>query len=159
MKTTDSIRESYSWSTTHITRYLVFTYYSYQRFLAKRLRELEIGISYYPVLLYLYQMSSNSDAQEFSQAHLSRETAQDKGLLSRSLKKLLNHGYVSIRTNPENGSSSLVGITDSGMEVATKIAGFVDEWEHDYWDVAVDDEDKEACLKAIQAMSVRILED
>lgn len=132
--------------------------FSIQRFMSSRLRELGISLSSYPVLIYLYY-ASGSQGLEFTQTHLCKESGQDPGLISRSLKKLSEQGYVRIRANTEKLSSNLVSITNSGMKIAKEIEARIDQWEAECWDDLLTEKEKDCCLSVLQKVSLSILEE
>lgn len=153
----DVFPEQYpGWKSTHVTKYLVYLNTVFQRFMSTRLRELGISLSSYPVLVYLYYASGNQGL-EFTQTHLSKESGQDPGLLSRSLKRLSEQGYVRIRPNSKKLSSNLVSITKPGMEVAREIETRINQWETEYWDDLLTKREKDCCLSTLQNMSLKIL--
>lgn len=126
--------------------------------MSRKLRSIGVSLSGYPVLLYLYY-AAKSNMGDFTQMHLARETGQDKGLLSRSLQKLAQQGYIDISPSGDNRLSNLVNITNDGMEIGEKIHSFVWEWEKRFWSDTLSEDERTACLKAVQTMSSAILEE
>lgn len=153
---TSKCQDFLGWKSQHFTKYLVFLNYSFQRFMSRKLRPIGVSLSSYPVLLYLYYAAKGKRG-DFSQAHLVRETGQDKGLLSRNLQKLAEQGYIDISPSDSSRTSNLINITEQGMKIGKEIRDFVHEWEEEFWDDLLSAREKEACLKAVQTMSSAIL--
>ncbi|WP_425071266.1 MarR family winged helix-turn-helix transcriptional regulator [Sagittula sp. S175] len=50
-------------------------------------------------------------------AHLSREVAMDKGLISRNIKTMVSDGWVRITVDPEDNRAQHLELTDTGMAI------------------------------------------
>ena len=50
-------------------------------------------------------------------AHLSREVAMDKGLISRNIKTMVADGHVRITVDPEDNRAQHLELTEAGLEV------------------------------------------
>jgi len=77
-------------------------------------RQLPDGLksSHFGVLSHLSRLGGNE-----TPAHIARAFQVTKGAMTNTLRKLYERGLVRIETNPEDGRSKLVTITDKGRRV------------------------------------------
>ncbi|AAK81590.1 DNA-binding MarR family transcriptional regulator [Clostridium acetobutylicum] len=92
-----------------------------QVFLDKRLRELELTVGTYPYLLRL------SHVEGISQNDISRELSVDKAMSARSIKKLIEIGYITKVENKDDIRAYKLYLTDKGREVIPKIFKVIGE--------------------------------
>ena len=139
--TTERIRAS---------RLLSYTSRSYLRYLSKHLKKYELGLSNYSTLLFLYHRNE-FHPEGCSQAFIAKQTAQDKGLMSRNVKTLKAKGYIDIIVDPQNNSSNRVKITKEGKKIAKVIDDLIIKWEEEMWEV-IAPKDRDAFERSIVAI-------
>lgn len=116
-----------------LSRLLMLSERKYQRFLAPVLRENNVGASDYPVLLGLYH-AQNAGIEALSQTEIAELNIQDKGLVTRAVKKLVKEGRVTTTLDPTNKSRHLVSLTEKGYKTAQNIDASIRKWENEIWD-------------------------
>ncbi|MFW2588754.1 MarR family winged helix-turn-helix transcriptional regulator [Sagittula sp. SSi028] len=55
-------------------------------------------------------------------AHLSREVAMDKGLISRNIKTMVADGYVRVSVDPDDSRAQNLELTESGLDMLNNTA-------------------------------------
>ena len=111
-----------------LSRFSHFVDQHYRHFLAKKLPELGLGLSDYAHLLFLYHRRDELP-QGASQTRLANEQLNDKAAVTRSVRKLENLGYVTVKPDEANSSRNLVSLTPAGAKAAARIDEWVYEWE------------------------------
>ena len=139
-----------------ISRLLMLSERKYQRFLAPILRENGVGASDYPVLLRLYH-AQNAGTAALSQTEIAERTIQDKGLVTRAVRKLVKEGCVTTALDPANKSRHLVSLTEAGYQTAQNIDKSIRQWEDEFWDM-FGEEDRPVALELFRSLYKAYLE-
>lgn len=93
-----------------------------QVYVDKRLEKFNLSTGSYPYLLVL------SKYEGISQNDISRELNVDKAMSARTVKKLINLGYIEKEENQEDVRAYKLYLTDKGREVIPEIFKIIDEW-------------------------------
>ncbi|KOF55714.1 MULTISPECIES: MarR family winged helix-turn-helix transcriptional regulator [Clostridium] len=93
-----------------------------QVYLDKRLCEINLTTGTYPYLFVLDQ------CRGISQNDISRELSVDKAMSARTVKKLIELGYVRKEENKEDVRAYKLYITDKGKSLIPEIHKIVQEW-------------------------------
>lgn len=93
-----------------------------QAYLDKRLEELQVTTGSYP---YLFILNKNAG---ISQNEISRELSVDKAMSARTIKKLIDLGYITKEENEEDVRAYKLYLTDKGKAVIPKIKRVINEW-------------------------------
>ena len=91
-------------------------------FFKNRMAELGLHQSHHSVLITLYK------EQGISQEKLSRKLNVDKATVTRSIKKLLEDGFVERRLDKDDKRSYLLYVTEKGEEIRPDIEAMFREW-------------------------------
>ncbi|MCR3760496.1 MarR family winged helix-turn-helix transcriptional regulator [Clostridium felsineum] len=89
--------------------------------LDKKLKDLDLTVGTYPYLLRL------SHVEGISQNDISRELSVDKAMSARSIKKLIELGYITKKENEDDIRAYKLYLTDKGKEVIPKILNIIGE--------------------------------
>lgn len=116
-----------------ISRYLAYAYQSYRHYIADTVRSLDMGLSDYAPMLYLYHHKTKAK-DGVTQTELAQNTGHDKAAIARSVRKLAEIGYITVERNEANRSSNLVRPTKAGLAAAKKVDAKAREWEDIVWD-------------------------
>lgn len=139
-----------------LSRLLMLSERKYQRFLAPVLRKNNVGGSDYPVLLGLYH-AQNAGIGALSQTEIAERNIQDKGLVTRAVRKLVKEGRVTTTLDPANKSRHLVSLTEKGYKTAQNIDASIRQWENEIWDM-FDDDDRPVARKLFRGLYKAYLE-
>lgn len=137
-----------------VSRYLVFAHRAYQHYLSKQLKMLDLSTSDCSPLLHLYHYEEEAK-EGMSQAQISEQTGIDKGLLTRSIKRLSSKGLVKVAENPRNRSGKLISLTKKGRGITAQVDAIVRAWEDEMLD-AVDPSNVEPFLQACYDMRLKM---
>lgn len=91
-------------------------------FFKKRMAELGLHQSHHSVLFALYK------SEGISQEKLSRKLNVDKATVTRSIKKLVEDGFVERRQDEKDKRAYLLYITEKGKRVKPDIESMFREW-------------------------------
>lgn len=93
-----------------------------QVYMDKKLEELELTTGSYPYLLVL------NKHEGISQNHISKELNVDKAMSARTIKKLIELGYVKKEENQEDVRAYKLFLTDKGKSIVPEIFKTIDQW-------------------------------
>lgn len=93
-----------------------------QVYLDKRLERLNLTTGTYPYLLVL------SKNEGISQNEISRELNVDKAMSARSVKKLIDFGYIKKKENEDDIRAYKLYLTNKGKEIIPEIINIIAEW-------------------------------
>ena len=109
---------------------LILTVNHYQTHLAKRLKSYDIGLSEYPVLIYLYHRDDGEKPLvKVSQSDIAQRQHRDPALITRAAKGLAKKGLISVVPDPDNRARNVLELTPEGRAIAAKVDGLVVRWE------------------------------
>lgn len=97
-------------------------YRSTQCYIDKRLEKFKLSTGIYPYLLIL------NENEGISQNEISRELSVDKAMSARTIKKLIELGYIEKRENKEDIRAYRLFLTDKGREVIPEIIKVIHSW-------------------------------
>lgn len=97
-------------------------YRSTQCYIDKRLEKFKLSTGMYPYLLIL------NENEGISQNEISRELSVDKAMSARTIKKLIELGYIEKRENKEDIRAYRLFLTDKGREVIPEIIKVIHSW-------------------------------
>ncbi|AGK98847.1 MarR family winged helix-turn-helix transcriptional regulator [Clostridium pasteurianum] len=97
-------------------------YRSTQCYIDKRLEKFKLSTGIYPYLLIL------NETEGISQNEISRELSVDKAMSARTIKKLIELGYIEKRENKEDIRAYRLFLTDKGREVIPEIIKVIHSW-------------------------------
>lgn len=81
----------------------------------------------------------------------------DKGVISRTLKKLEEDGFISREIDKDNKRRNIVSLTQKGEEVVEEIIRIFEEWEDEiYQDIDIEKEILHEVLKKVALKSIAI---
>lgn len=116
----------------NLAQRLILTVNHYQTHLAQRLKPYGIGLSEYPVLIYLIHRDDGKRAvTKVSQSDIAQRQHRDPALITRAAKGLANKGLISVEPDPENRARNVLELTPEGRAVAAEIDGLVTLWEQE----------------------------
>lgn len=79
----------------------------------------------------------------------------DKGVISRTLKKLEEDGFISREIDKDNRRRNIVSLTQKGEEVVEEIIRIFEEWEDEiYQDIDIEKEILHEVLKKVALKSI-----
>lgn len=130
MDTHDSTTQQAAEQTTvNLAQRLVFTVNQYQAYLSKRLRAMNIGLSEYPVLIYLRYREAENAQCKVSQRDIAQRQHRDPALIARATRSLAGKGLISVHPDPDNCARNLLRTTPAGSAAAEQVEALVSEWE------------------------------
>lgn len=95
-------------------------YRNQNKFLNKKLKDVELSSGLYPLLIKSYKNDGISQEELASSLHVNEST------ITRNLDKLEKKGL--IRKTPEK-RKKIISVTDDGAKIAQKIMGYDDKWD------------------------------
>ncbi|NBJ14247.1 MAG: hypothetical protein FNP40_01475 [Dehalobacter sp. 4CP] len=98
----------------------------YQLYLSKNIRQFKIGLSDYPIILYL---NYNENIENPGQNEIARALKRDKALIARVTRNLVKLGYIYVLTDQRNKSKKNLFLTEKGKEIAPQILDMIVKWE------------------------------
>ncbi len=110
----------------------------YQQYMQKRLKEFNLGLSEYPVLIYL--VHHDSPDANVSQANIAKRQYRDPALITRSAHRLAEKGFITIETAADNRARHILRLTEHGREVARAVDEVVWEWEERAYEAFTEEE-------------------
>lgn len=107
---------------TSLTKLTNNIYRCTQVYVDKKLEKYQLSIGTYPYLLAL------SKAPGISQNEISRELNVDKAMSARTIKKLIELGYIRKEENKQDIRAYRLFITESAEKILPDIIMILDEW-------------------------------
>lgn len=104
-------------------KYIAFIYRDSQRYLDKELEKYRIGSSQFYILMPLFK------ADGVNQESISRSIKVDKASVTRSIKKLIDEGYVIRKNDEEDKRSYRVFLTEKARMIESEIFKIAMLWE------------------------------
>jgi len=95
-----------------------------QVYVDKRLEKFNLTTGSYPYLLVLNKKDG------ISQNDISRELNVDKSMSTRTVKKLIDLGYIKKQENKEDVRAYKIYLTDKGKDIIPEILEIIDLWIH-----------------------------
>ncbi|MBV7273235.1 MarR family winged helix-turn-helix transcriptional regulator [Clostridium thailandense] len=93
-----------------------------QGYIDKKLEKYNLTVGTYPYLLVLNRMGG------ISQNEISRELSVDKAMSARTIKKLIELGYIEKKENKEDIRAYKLYITEKAKEIIPEILEIIEEW-------------------------------
>lgn len=116
----------------NLAQRLILTVNHYQAYLAQRLKPYGIGLSEYPVLIYLVHRDDGERATEkVSQSDIAQRQHRDPALMTRAAKGLAKKGLISVVPDPDNRARNVLELTPEGRAVAAEVDDLVTRWEEE----------------------------
>lgn len=97
-------------------------YRNTQSYTDRALKKFELSSGTYPYLLVLHHNEG------ISQNEISRVLDVDKAMSTRTIKKLIEHGYIKRIGNPEDYRANKLYLTDNAKLIIPKIKEEIDKW-------------------------------
>lgn len=97
-------------------------YRSTQCYMDKRLEKFKLSTGIYPYLLIL------NENEGISQNEISRELNVDKAMSARTVRKLIELGYIKKRENKEDIRAYKLFLTDKGRKIIPEIRKVINNW-------------------------------
>lgn len=114
----------------NLAQRLILTVNHYQSHLAQKLKPFDLGLSEYPVLIYLvHRDDGHKPLTKVSQSDIAQRQHRDPALITRAVKGLAKKGLVSVTPDPDNRARNVLELTPEGRVVATEVDGLVTLWE------------------------------
>lgn len=95
-------------------------YRNQNKFLNKKLKDVELSSGLYPLLIKSYKHEGISQEELASSLHVNEST------ITRNLDKLEKKGLI---TKTPEKRKKIISVTDEGAEIAQKIMGYDDKWD------------------------------
>ncbi len=95
-------------------------YRNQNKFLNKKLKDVELSSGLYPLLIKSYKNDG------ISQEELARSLHVNESTITRNLDKLEKKGLI---TKTPEKRKKIISVTDEGAEIAQKIMGYDDKWD------------------------------
>lgn len=95
-------------------------YRNQNKFLNKKLKDVELSSGLYPLLIKSYKNDGISQEELASSLHVNEST------ITRNLDKLEKKGLI---TKTPEKRKKIISVTDEGAEIAQKIMGYDDKWD------------------------------
>ncbi|KAB3524965.1 MarR family winged helix-turn-helix transcriptional regulator [Alkaliphilus serpentinus] len=106
----------------NIGRHISYIYRAGQSYISKELEAYGVGSGQYTILLVLYKKDG------ISQEDLANHIRMDKANIGRGIKKLMEHGLIIRKTNPNDQRAYCVYLTDKGWEIQPKVYEVLTNW-------------------------------
>lgn len=97
-------------------------YRNTQCYMDKRLEKFKLSTGIYPYLLIL------NENEGISQNEISRELNVDKAMSARTVRKLIELGYIKKRENKEDIRAYKLFLTDKGRKIIPEIRKVINNW-------------------------------
>ena len=123
------------------TYFLVTTLRMYHQYMSKHLKELGVSLSDYSAIVFLFHEMNNDNERVVTQALIADTVSQDRGLMSRTIRRLKNSGIVSVSNSSKNHSHHSIQLTEKGIEIGKVIHQKTVDWEQ-YFYSAIDKSDR-----------------
>lgn len=104
----------------------------YQQHMQKHLKDLGLGLSEYPALIYL--LHHDDPETQVSQTDLAKRMHRDPALVTRAARRLVEKGLISIEPAADNRSRHILRLTERGYEVARSVDDVVWAWEEQVYE-------------------------
>lgn len=111
-----------------------------QVYVDKRLEKFNLTTGSYPYLLVLNKKDG------ISQNDISRELNVDKSMSTRTVKKLIDLGYIKKQENKEDVRAYKIYLTDKGKDIIPEILEIIDLW----IDILVEGSEEEEIKNSIE---------
>lgn len=95
-------------------------YRNQNKFLNKKLKDVELSSGLYPLLIKSYKNDGISQEELASSLHVNEST------ITRNLDKLEKKGLI---TKTPEKRKKIISVTEDGAEIAQKIMGYDDKWD------------------------------
>ena len=105
-----------------VGKYMSIAYKFALVFFKNRMAELGLNQSHHAVLITLYK------GEGISQEKLSKKLNVDKATVTRSIKKLIEDGFIERRQDVNDKRSYLLYVTEKGEEIRPDITSMFEEW-------------------------------
>lgn len=114
----------------NLARRLMYTVNQYQLYLSRRLKEHGIGLSEYPMLIYLvHRGDEDGGTAKVSQSDIAQRQHRDPALIARAARSLASKGLITVNQDPDNRARNVLRLTPEGRLVAEKVEELVSAWE------------------------------
>lgn len=100
----------------------MLTKYSHSYF-DHELKSTSLGRGDFGHIMRLYEKDS------VTQDYLSKKVCVDKGSTAKVMKRLLDLGYITRETNPEDKRANLIKLTDKAWELKKQMTTLSDQWD------------------------------
>ena len=117
-----------------------------QIYLNRELEPLNIGAGQHPILKVLFKRDG------IHQEDIVHSTCMDKGTIAKSIKKLMEHGYIVKKCCPEDRRACSVFLTSKAHEIESDLNRVLSRWT-DIVTADFSEEDKELCFGLLQKMA------
>lgn len=125
----------------NLAQEIVFIFTSYQQYLKKRLKNYGVGLSEYPVLIYL--VHRDTPEARTSQSDIAQHQYRDPALITRATRSLADKGLINIDIDESNRTRHILSLTPDGREIAKMVDSLVWEWEEQAYADMTDDDRKQ----------------
>ncbi|UUV17339.1 MarR family winged helix-turn-helix transcriptional regulator [Fusobacteria bacterium ZRK30] len=105
-----------------LSKYISITYRQYQHYMREELKKYKIGNSDYPILLCL------SNNYGICQNEVSRLTKLNKSLISKGVKKLIEHGYLYQEDDLHHKQKQKLFLTKNGEKIIPDLKNIINHW-------------------------------
>lgn len=109
------------------SKQIMYTVNIYQLYLSQHIKQFQIGLSDYSILLYLYGHCSPDNP--VGQNEIARNLKRDKALIARAARNLVKLDYISVSDDPHNKSKKNLSLTEKGLAIVPQIKSYIAEWE------------------------------
>lgn len=106
----------------NIGKHISYIYKNGQGYISKELEDYGVGSGQYTILLALYKKDG------ISQEELANHIRMDKANIGRGIKKLMEQGFITRKTNPSDQRAYCVYLTDKGREIQPIIFEVLSKW-------------------------------
>ena len=111
----------------NLAQRLIITMNRYQQYLSKRLKAFDLGLSEYPILIYLFHRDAPD--VKVSQSDIAQRQFRDPAIVTRAAKSLAKKGLINVENDPDNRARHVLTLTAEGRTVAKQVDDLVVAWE------------------------------
>ncbi|VVC77211.1 Organic hydroperoxide resistance transcriptional regulator [Aquicella siphonis] len=111
------------------------------------------GISHAQFVILAITLWFESKKQEVSQSLIVRQSRLDKMTVSKSLKKLVEHGLVMREENQKDSRAKCVRLTRTGQMVTARMVSIIEKVDSGFFD-SIKKLDQQALLKILQQLVI-----
>ena len=133
-----------------IGKWIAKLYKDHDQFVDDLLIDYDLNHSEGNLLFYLYK-----DGDGIKQKTLKENLAVDKATISRSIRSLINKGYLKKKNSAEDGRVNLIYLTDKAKNIKEEINDIYQQWFQKFTD-EIDEKTAKTVLNTLKMMYEKV---
>ncbi len=133
-----------------IGKWIAKLYKDHDQFVDNLLLDYNLNHSEGNLLFYLYK-----DGDGINQKELKENLAVDKATVSRSIRSLINKGYLKKKSSPKDGRVNLIFLTDKAKNIKEEINDIYQQWFQKFTD-EIDEKTAKTVLNTLKMMYEKV---